>query len=191
MQQLLSVVDDLNYRFGIMHQDVAARNLLIDEKENLCIVHFNYSIMIKEHYTPERDDSKGVIFTLYEIITLDEHYREVPHAQQDAEASLRRDWVKHPDVKLDSDVQLFRQVLDAWIAQRKQREFKLVDTCIYWPWMPKEPPARVPVLGPGRGTEMTSVPVLFRSDMIQMNGPYLNWERPASYRLRDVLDMKD
>ncbi|KAM3532235.1 hypothetical protein NHJ13051_000221 [Beauveria bassiana] len=53
-----------------MHQDIAARNLLIDEKENLRIFDFDFSIMLHEHYTPERDDMKGVIFTLYEIITL-------------------------------------------------------------------------------------------------------------------------
>ena len=63
--------------------------------------------MIKEHYTPDRDDLKGVIFTLYEIITLDENHREVPHAQQGAEALLQLDWVKHPDVKLDNNVQAF------------------------------------------------------------------------------------
>lgn len=87
-RQLLSVVDDLNYRYGIMHQDVAARNLLIDENNNIRIFDFDYSIMIGEHYTPDRDDIKGVIFTLYEIITLDEHFREVPHEEQDAEAVL-------------------------------------------------------------------------------------------------------
>ena len=60
--------------------------------------------------------------------------------------------------------------------------------------MPKEPPARVPVLGTGeatKDTELKPVPVLFRSDMIKMNEPYLDWERPASYQLRDVLDKKD
>ena len=31
-QQLLSVVDDLNYRYGIMHQDLAPRNIVVDEK---------------------------------------------------------------------------------------------------------------------------------------------------------------
>jgi hypothetical protein len=57
-----------------MHQDIAPRNLLIDEEDNLRTFDFNYSIMIDKHYTPDRDDIKGVIFTLYEIITLDGHY---------------------------------------------------------------------------------------------------------------------
>jgi hypothetical protein len=188
LQQLLSVVDDLNYRYGIMHQDIAARNLLIDEKENICIFDFNFSIMINEHYTPDRDDLKGVIFTLYEIITLDEHFREVPHAEQDAEALLRLEWVKHPDVKLDSDMQAFRQALDTWLDKRRTREFTLVDTCIQWPWMPPEPPAPVLVTADGAATgkEMRSVPVLIRAKLVQMNEPFFKWERPASYQLKDV-----
>ncbi|ATY66113.1 kinase-like domain [Cordyceps militaris] len=174
LQQLLSVIDDLNYHYGIMHQDVAARNLLIDDKEDL-----------------HRDDMKGVIFTLYEIITLDEHFREVPHEEQDAEALLRLEWVKHPDVRLDSSVQAFREVLDAWVAKRRTREFSVVDTCIHWPWMPEEPPsARVPVYGSSDAaspaTETRSVAVLSRRALLKMNEPFFNWERPASYRLKDM-----
>lgn len=80
LKQLLSVVDDLNYRYGIMHQDIA-RNLLIDENGNLCIFDYNFSVMIAKHYTPERDDVKGVVFTLYEIITRDESFRRVPQCR--------------------------------------------------------------------------------------------------------------
>lgn len=127
-QQLLSVVDDLNYRYGIMHQDIAARNLLVDMDDNLRIFDFNFSGRISEHYNPDRDDMKGVIFTLYEIMTLDEHYRDVPHVEQDAEDLLRQEWTKHPDMKLDSEVHEFRKVLDAWVEKRRTREFKLVET---------------------------------------------------------------
>lgn len=87
--QLLSVVDDLNFTYGMMHQNIAARNLVIDEDDDLRIFDFNYSIMIDKHYTPDRDDLKGVIFTLFETITLDEHYRDVPHTRQDGEALLK------------------------------------------------------------------------------------------------------
>ncbi len=190
LQQLLSVVDDLNYRYGIMHQDIAARNLVVDEKENLCIFDFNFSIVINENYTPERDDLKGVIFTLYEIITLDEHFRQVPHAEQDAEAVLRLEWVKHADVQLDSHVDEFRKVLDAWVSKRKTREFKLVETCIQWPLMPREPAAPVLVRGPDGSVsrEMKSVPVLIRADLEELNEPYLGWERPASYSFKKLLE---
>ncbi|PQK13755.1 hypothetical protein BB8028_0004g06860 [Beauveria bassiana] len=173
LKQLQSVVDDLNYRHGIMHQDIAAPR----------------SIMIKEHYTPERDDIKGVIFTLYEIITLDEHFRDVPHIEQDAEALLRLEWKKHPDVKLDADVHVFRKVLNAWIDKRRTREFELVETFVQWPWMPPEPAAPVAVRGLDgtvEGKEMKSTPVLSRSDLIKLNEPYLTWERPTSYQFKDL-----
>ncbi|CAK7269011.1 hypothetical protein SEPCBS119000_003351 [Sporothrix epigloea] len=91
-KQLLSVVDDLNYRYGIMHQDIAARNLVIDADDNLRIFDFDFSGRVNENYDPNRVDTKGVIFTLYEVMTLDEHYRSVPHAEQDAEALLLQQW---------------------------------------------------------------------------------------------------
>jgi serine/threonine protein kinase len=37
LQQLTSVVDGLNLRYGIMHQDIAPRNLLVDAAGNLCL----------------------------------------------------------------------------------------------------------------------------------------------------------
>ncbi|KAG8418684.1 hypothetical protein J3459_012140 [Metarhizium acridum] len=146
--------------------------------------------MIDRHYTPDRDDMKGVIFTLYEIITLDEPFREVPHEKQDAEAVLQMEWLKHPKVQLDSDIQTFRGVLDTWLAKRKGKEFKPKDTWVQWPWMPKPPAGPVLTYGPeGKvtGKEMRSVRVLIRNHLVQMGEPYWDWERPASYRLREVL----
>ncbi|KAM5341813.1 hypothetical protein ACJ41O_014844 [Fusarium nematophilum] len=190
-RQLLSVVDDLNYRYGIMHQDIAPRNLLIDEQDNLRIFDFNYAIMIGEHYTPDRDDIKGVIFTLYELITLDEHYREVPHEQQDAEAVMQLEWTKHPDVKLDSDVRAFRQLLQEWVDKRKTREFEPRDTWVRWPWMPKPPLGRRAIRDENRKfirAEVMPMRVLPRHDLVDIGEEFWDWERPASYQLRDVLE---
>ncbi|KAJ3480525.1 hypothetical protein NLG97_g8053 [Lecanicillium saksenae] len=190
LQQLLSVVDDLNYRYGIMHQDIAPRNLVIDAKDNLCIFDFGLSIMIDQHYTSERDDVKGVIFTLYEIITLDDHFRGVPHIQQDADAVVQLERQKHPDAHLDSGVQEFRDVLDTWVKKRRTREFKLVDTCIQWLLMPQPPEVLSPVKGPDgamRGKEAKSAPTLSRPELVEMNEPYFNWERPLRCPVRRLL----
>ncbi len=190
LHQLLSVVDDLNYRYGMMHQDIAPRNLLVDEKENLRIFDFNYSIRIEKHYTPERDDIKGVIFTLYEIMTLDGHFRDVPHAEQDAEALLKMTWEKHPGVQLDADFQAFRDVLDTWVAERKAKEFfKPTDTWLRWPVMPEPPTIATPTYQDGKltGTKMKSVTVVRPRDLEDMGMPYFNWERPASYNLGEAL----
>ncbi|CAK7269007.1 hypothetical protein SEPCBS119000_003349 [Sporothrix epigloea] len=189
-QQLLSVVDDLNYRYGIMHQDIAARNLVVDEKDNLRIFDFNFSSRISVYYDPHRDDMKGVIFTLYEIITLDEQYLQVPHAERDTAALLLQNWEKHPDVKLDSEVHEFRKVLNDWLKKRKMREFKKVDTWLQWPLMP-DPPAAPSLTcgldGKVTGREMRPQVVLMRQLLTQLEEPYLNWERLASYRLKNLL----
>lgn len=91
LRQLLHVIDDLNLKYGIQHQDVAPRNLLVDpETDNLMIFDFNCAVRIGyphridtyARYWDERNDVKGAIFTLYEIITRDEHFREVSWEHQ-------------------------------------------------------------------------------------------------------------
>lgn len=94
LRQLLHVIDDLNLKYGIQHQDVAPRNLLVDpETDDLMIFDFNWATRIGYPYRPEyyasywdqRDDVKGTIFTLYEIITRDGHFREVSWENQNPE----------------------------------------------------------------------------------------------------------
>lgn len=93
LKQLISVVDDLNFKYGIQHQDIAPRNLLVDEEaDKLLVFDFNFAARIgypiqwedRAQYSADRDDIKGVIFTLYEIITRDTHFTQVPHHEQDS-----------------------------------------------------------------------------------------------------------
>ncbi|KAK6225271.1 Serine/threonine-protein kinase Nek4 [Colletotrichum tabaci] len=117
LKQLTRVVDDLNLKHGIMHQDIAPRNLLVDPStDNILVFDFNYSGRIGGiGHISERDDVKGVIFTIYEIITLDKHFREVPYDQQDpTEIQALAAWHKHPDVRLDHHVSEYRSVLNHW-----------------------------------------------------------------------------
>ncbi|KAK7706661.1 hypothetical protein SLS64_007492 [Diaporthe eres] len=92
LKQLLCAVDDLNFTYGIQHQDIAPRNLLVDEEvDRLLLFDFNFAARIgypyqeedHEQYSVHRDDVKGVLFTIYEIITRDMHFREIPHHEQD------------------------------------------------------------------------------------------------------------
>ncbi|KAI7786625.1 hypothetical protein LA080_002735 [Diaporthe eres] len=70
--QLTRLVDDLNYKYGMQHQAIAPRNLLVDEAtENIMLFDFNFSARIGAplrsmgtRFFKERDDIKGVIFTL-------------------------------------------------------------------------------------------------------------------------------
>ncbi|ROW05823.1 hypothetical protein VMCG_05134 [Cytospora schulzeri] len=146
LTQLCSLIDELNFTCGMQHQDVAPRNLLVDETpDNIMLFDFNYSARIGgplrggyHIYWEDRNDVKGVVFTLYEIITRDDHFRTVPHWEQNASSVLdMKHWVQHPDVKLDHLLAEYRAVLDGWLQTRKERGNVTVFTdapqCINWP----------------------------------------------------------
>lgn len=111
LKQLLGAVDDLNLKYGIQHQDIAPRNLLVDEKaDKLLVFDFNFAARIgyplqeedHEQYDVERDDVKGVAFTIYEIITRDMHFRDVPHDEQGSAQILNMEqYVTHPSLPQD------------------------------------------------------------------------------------------
>ncbi|KUI70246.1 CBL-interacting serine/threonine-protein kinase 20 [Cytospora mali] len=141
LTQLTSLVDDLNLTYGIQHQDVAPRNLLVDEtSDSIMLFDVNFSARIGGPlrggdlvYRESRDDIKGVVFTLYEILTRDEHFRSIPHWNQNVSSVLdMKDWVQHPDID-------YRAVLDKWLRTRKERGRLAVFTdateYIDWPSM--------------------------------------------------------
>ncbi|KAK2593469.1 hypothetical protein QQS21_008842 [Conoideocrella luteorostrata] len=76
LQQLPSVIDDLNLKYGIAHQDISSRNLLVDSKSDArMLFDFDYSGQKGGiGYGKDWNDVKGVIFTLYETITCDTHF---------------------------------------------------------------------------------------------------------------------
>lgn len=139
--------------------------------------------MIGEHYSPDSDDMKGVVFTLYEIMTLDGHYSSVPHEDQDAEALMKKEWTKHPDVKVDADVSEFRELLREWVENRKVGEFVPRETWVRWQWLPEKAPLAQIVTrdkdGEFTGTEVAHVPTLSRRDLVEIGEPFFSWERPA------------
>lgn len=107
LRQLTCVVDDLNLEYGIAHQDIAARNLLVNrETDALMLFDFNYSGQIGgKGYAKDRDDVKGVTFTLHEIITRDTRFRDIPYDQQNpAYVEGLEERLQHPDVKLDHSI---------------------------------------------------------------------------------------
>jgi hypothetical protein len=85
LQQWIQAVDMLNRNYGVALQDISPRNLLVDpETDSLMLFDFNYAGKIRQfNFAKEKNDIKRVIFSLYETITRDEHFREVPHHEQD------------------------------------------------------------------------------------------------------------
>lgn len=155
LKQLIRVVDDLNYKYGIQHQDVAPRNLLVHEAtDQLMLIDFGASARIGaaedpcndqyrgDDYNENLNDLEGVIFTLYEIITRDDQFRLIENRVQGASSVLNMEnWVKHPDVRLNRPVSRYRAVLDSWVLKRKARGNPRVFTdapkYINWPGIPK------------------------------------------------------
>ncbi|KAK3307186.1 uncharacterized protein B0T15DRAFT_510488 [Chaetomium strumarium] len=158
----------------------------VEETEDICIAQLRkhvdhlrpgvYGIRFSEPdgpvtiSTPARDDVKGVIFTLYEIITPG---RAFPG-----------------DVKLDSDIEAFRAVLDAWVKKRRRMmEYQPAESWIRWPFMREPPPARVPRFVPdGEITkiETENSTIRVRQHLVRMGEPFWKWERPASYQTAEA-----
>lgn len=193
LRQLTSVIDDLNLKYGIAHQDVSSRNLLIDPKTDaLMLFDFNYSGQIGGiGYGKDRDDVKGVIFTLYEIITRDMHFRDVPYYEQNpADVQGLEEWVQHPDVKLDHSVSEYRSVLNDWVDKRRNgrqiSHYTEAPEYIDWPDFPAPPPKDT-VFSDSKGNSTIVTAVVLndmRRDEREKGIAVLNWERPAQIKLR-------
>lgn len=192
LRQLTCVIDDLNLKHGIAHQDVAARNLLVDPKTDaLMLFDFNYSGRIGGiGYAKDRDDVKGVVFTLYEIITRDMHFRDIPYNQQNpADVQGLEEWAQHPDVQLDHSVSEYRSVLNEWVKRRREGKqvaiFTEAPEYIDWPDFPA-PPAKEKIFSDGCGNSTVVREVAMydmRRDEREKDITVLSWERPAQNKL--------
>ena len=197
LQQLIKVVDDLNLEYGIAHQDIAPRNLLVDEStDSVMLFDFNFAARINypspgegESYLEARNDIKGVIFTTYEIITQDNSLRSMPHEDQNLD-NLGLKWVKHPEVKLDHPVASYQLMLQEWQERRAGDPYPVhpgdFPRAIDWPSRPKPPQETMSL------KNVQGQPSYFtvdkwcerRQDVWDRGDKVLNWERPLQ-RLLD------
>ncbi|KAJ6114647.1 hypothetical protein N7486_000425 [Penicillium sp. IBT 16267x] len=119
LQQLTQLVDFLDLDLGIMHQDIAPRNLLIDpDTKKILLFDFDWAAHGKTRLLEGRDDVTAVVFTLYELITNDTQFTGIPHWERtmDMVQSIS-EWTCNRE--LDSDVSKFRKFLNDWVATRK------------------------------------------------------------------------
>ncbi|KAL9072452.1 MAG: hypothetical protein Q9157_005098 [Trypethelium eluteriae] len=186
LQQLTAVVDFLNLGLGVIHQDIAPRNLVIDpETDKIRLFDFDRAARIGHPGCfPERNDISGLVFTLYELVTYDEQFRKVPFEEQDPETVQNLDWpVKR---RLDSDISLFRNHLNAWVHRRTEacevgdtQDFKTSDT-------PDIPPPSPIITGYNElalPTYETAV-VRMRTDALKLKQNIVSWERPPQRAIK-------
>ncbi|KAF8846420.1 hypothetical protein BDZ45DRAFT_756235 [Acephala macrosclerotiorum] len=194
LKQLIKVVDYLNLRLGIVHGDICFWNLLINfETDDLQIFDFNMAAKLGWEgdmenggtfaYDADRNDVKLTVFTIYEIITRDLHFREDYYPiKSDYSAVLEMDaWEQHSEVRLDSPMSDYRQELEEWVKTRKEAENEITHytqapDAIDWPPLPEFP--LVPFAG-----NMKRRPSQRRQEMIKRGADFLKWQRPASSEL--------
>ncbi|KAJ5201496.1 uncharacterized protein N7498_006159 [Penicillium cinerascens] len=189
LQQLTEVVDFLNLELGIMHQDIAPRNLLIDPNSHKIILFdFDRAASGKQRLYDGRDDVSSVVFTLYELITNDTSFSGIPHWDRNIDmVQSISEWTRNRE--LDSDVSKFRDFLNEWVATRRSdgdmERYLNAPHRLTWPELPAAPDYSVPfemgitwdkkpnwVTGHrSRHTAMTMGQYCFR------------WERPPQSRL--------
>jgi hypothetical protein len=185
LKQLIHAVDDLNLKHGIIHQDIADRNLLIDpDTDSIVLIDFDFASRIGVRYTnargpegerPERDDIKGVLVFLYEYITRDPVLKGyVLHDADEKDFEDPAKWIKHPDVELDGDVAEFYAELMAWVSRRRAGEaiahYSEAPEALEWPSLPEKAwRTMLDTIG-GRHRHRNKL-------------PYLEWKRPPSSKL--------
>lgn len=202
LKQLIKVVDDLNLRYSISHQDIAPRNIVVDEStDSVMLLDFNFAARINhpsspgegESYLEDRNDVKGVIFTTYEIITRDNSLRSRPHEEQNL-GDLRLDsleWAKHPEVKLDHPVASYQLILQEW-RDGRAGDLSAVHPghfpdAIDWPSLPKPLQKTISNKGPHGQLSLFTVDMWDerRQDVRDRGAKVLSWERPPQTLLHN------
>lgn len=189
LQQLTQLVDFLNLDLGVMHQDIAPRNLLVDpETQKLLLFDFDQAAHGERGLREGRDDVAGVAYTLYELITGDTQFAHIPHwdryidmVQDIPEWTCKRE--------LDSDVSTFRNFLNEWVATRlagdDMERYLNAPNRLTWPELPTPPDYDVPFeLGATVDGETNWVTgPRMRRTAVEKGQYVFHWERPPQSRL--------
>ncbi|KAI2008634.1 hypothetical protein LOZ39_005600 [Ophidiomyces ophidiicola] len=186
LKQLTDVVDYLNLHLGILHQDVAPRNIAVDPETNKVILFdFDRSAPICRMEDPKRNDISGVIFTLYEIITQDNSFRRVPFEEQDAGRVLAlKEWPAK--AHLDNDLSLYRNHLDNWVQIRtKMQNCASIEKGNVFFALPDMPPATPLLVGQYcNGAPLYSkLGIQKRTEALKANRSVVSWERSPSQKV--------
>lgn len=189
LQQLTEVVDFLNLELGIMHQDIAPRNLLVNPGTyKLVLFDFNWAARGKDRLIDGRDDVSSVVFTLYELITNDTHFTSIPHWDRNIDmVQSISEWLCNHE--LDSDISVFRNFLNEWVAKRRcdkdMERYLNAPSQLIWPDLPIPAEYDIPYEA---GKTMDGEPNLVtgvrtRRVAIELGQYCFRWERPPQSRL--------
>lgn len=193
LRQLLDVVDALHMMKGIVHQDIAPRNLLINpETDDLQI--FNFSCAGKLGWDGAEDmfifgdfrgfqiDLIGAATTVYEIVTGDTQLAKQVRQGANIARIVNKQWTRNPSVRLDEDISLYRQTLRDWLQWRNRPEnmkthYTQAEYHMHWPhfWNPKI--TSLDRHGNANGEEESTL--VCRTALKALDLKFVKWERPA------------
>lgn len=175
-----------------LYQDIAGRNIAVDPvTEKIQLFDFELSARLgTTEVDKHRSDIDGVIFTIYEILTLDEHFRyAVHHDDQDVKAVENMvDW----DVKVaveggDEGVKKIRSFLAEWAEGRRLKERNgpiTASSPLNWPEIPPDTP--IPFMSyPDSENESSLKGKIYPSgyrranDAMHSGQHVVRWERPS------------
>ncbi|KAK3302626.1 uncharacterized protein B0T15DRAFT_577693 [Chaetomium strumarium] len=191
LKQLMQIVDDLNLKHGIIHQDILDRNLIIDpDTDSIMLMDFNVAYRVGVGVTKRRgsaeeaewagrDDVKGVLVFLYEYITRDPALAAGFYDLSEVDERPLIDpakWVKHPSVELDEVAEFYFELM-AWVRRRRAAGGGGQLTHYTEAPEPLEWPSVKELEKQGRFTRYRVA--ARRSAEL----PYLSWRRPPSSKL--------
>ncbi|EMD37917.1 hypothetical protein CERSUDRAFT_123736 [Gelatoporia subvermispora B] len=125
--QLMNTVDDFRNRFNLSHGDIAPRNILVGDDDNIRIIDFEAARQ------PAKDDSDVdgpcVVVAVYETVTKRdwEVDGEVEWHHNPERLRRRGDFVMQQHwesvVELDDDIALVKDLLLRWVVARERDDF--------------------------------------------------------------------
>ena len=197
LEQITAAVDELNLDYGILHQDIAPRNILIcPVTGNVKIFDFDRAALIgvqapDYERMPDqgRNDVDGVIFTIYEALTKDEHFRKIPHWEQNVQdVENMVEWpVVMPLEENVGGIAAYRAFLRSWVSDRRTKRtishYTEAPKHVFWPSLPPKLPWAVV----GHEPQDTPFVYISRNQALKMGRYVIQWERPIDPRLkRDI-----
>ncbi|KAK0625815.1 hypothetical protein B0T14DRAFT_407586, partial [Immersiella caudata] len=195
LRQLITLVDQLHFRYGVHHQDIRARNVFVhpDNPEEILLFDFNFAETV-DALNPARDDIKAVIALVYSLITRDPAFTEKPYFlpafdEKPILAGAPESWIKHPRVELDPGVTvpLIYAELTEWVRQRRDPNNPSTHrrpgpAAIRKPPLPT-PPSDI-VTRDEFGYEINLIDgSTHAEERIRFGRPVLNWRRPPASKL--------
>ncbi|KAK3348702.1 hypothetical protein B0T25DRAFT_459767 [Lasiosphaeria hispida] len=184
LRQLLTLVDQLHFLYGIHHQDLADRNVFVhpDNPDEILLFDFNFAATADD-VDPARDDIKGVIALVYTLVTRDPAFTKPYFLPALDEKTILRgapgSWIKHPRVELDTGVSVIYAELMEWVRQRRNptNSPRPPGPCAIRKAPQPTPPSDVVTLDDGRKVDLIGG-FTSAEDRIRAGRPMLNWRRP-------------